>query len=115
LARVASAAATSRTQSTAWPSRRSAPRRLSPIIRSASTSSSRIRKAYRALRYRARRPDAVSCEPMPTTLRHTLLSFRDLLVTFGPFIVLAFALLAVAYWVLDPTPPSRVVLATGPD
>ena len=52
---------------------------------------------------------------MPTTLRHTLLSFRDLLVTFGPFIVLAFALLAVAYWVLDPTPPSRVVLATGPD
>ena len=52
---------------------------------------------------------------MPATLRHTLLSFRDLLVTFGPFIVLAFALLAVAYWVLDPTPPSRVVLATGPD
>lgn len=52
---------------------------------------------------------------MSTTLRHTLLSFRDLFVTFGPFIVLAFALLAVAYWVLDPTPPSRVVLATGPD
>jgi TRAP-type uncharacterized transport system substrate-binding protein len=52
---------------------------------------------------------------MPTTLRHTLLSFRDLLVTFGPFIVLALGLLAVAYWVLDPTPPSRVVLATGPD
>ena len=50
---------------------------------------------------------------MPATLRHTLLSFRDLLVTFGPFIVLAFALLAVAYWVLDPTPPKKVVLATG--
>ncbi|MEP6873164.1 MAG: TAXI family TRAP transporter solute-binding subunit [Burkholderiales bacterium] len=52
---------------------------------------------------------------MSTTLRHTLLSFRDLLVTFGPFIVLALALLGVAYWVLDPTPPAKVVLATGPD
>ena len=50
---------------------------------------------------------------MTTTLRHTLLSFRDLLVTFGPFIVLAIVLLAVAYWVLDPTPPKKVVLATG--
>jgi len=50
---------------------------------------------------------------MTATLRHTLLSFRDLLVTFGPFIVLTIALLAVAYWVLDPTPPRKVVLATG--
>ena len=50
---------------------------------------------------------------MTATLRHTLLSFRDLLATFGPFIVLAIALLAVAYWVLDPTPPKKVVLATG--
>jgi TRAP-type uncharacterized transport system substrate-binding protein len=50
---------------------------------------------------------------MSTTLRHTLLSFRDLLVTFGPFIVLVLALLALAYWVLDPTPPKHVVLATG--
>ena len=52
---------------------------------------------------------------MTATLRHTLLSFRDLLVTFGPFIVLALALLGVAYWVLDPTPPGKVVLATGAD
>ena len=52
---------------------------------------------------------------MPTALRHTLLSFRDLLVTFGPFIVLAAALLAVAYWMLDPNPPKKVVLATGAD
>jgi len=52
---------------------------------------------------------------MTATLRHTLLSFRDLLVTFGPFIVLTVALLAVAYWVLDPTPPKKVVLATGTD
>ena len=52
---------------------------------------------------------------MTQTLRHTLLSVRDLLATFGPFIVLAVVLLAIAYWVLDPTPPARVVLATGPD
>ena len=52
---------------------------------------------------------------MPATLRHTLLSFRDLLVTAGPFLLLVAALLAVAYWMLDPAPPKRVVLATGPD
>jgi len=51
---------------------------------------------------------------MTATLRHTLLSFRDLLATAGPFLVLAVALLAGAYWLLDPTPPNKVVLATGP-
>lgn len=50
---------------------------------------------------------------MPQALRHTLLSARDLLLASGPFIVLALALLALAYWWLDPTPPRRVVLATG--
>ena len=48
------------------------------------------------------------------TLRNTLLSTRDLLVTAGPFALLVVVLLAVAYWALDPTPPRRVVLATGP-
>ena len=52
---------------------------------------------------------------MPNNLRHTLLSFRDLLVTFGPFILLAAALLGFAYWMLDPNPPKKVVLATGAD
>jgi len=52
---------------------------------------------------------------MPNNLRHTLLSFRDLLVTFGPFIALAAALLGLAYWLLDPNPPNKVVLATGSD
>ncbi|WP_309625825.1 TAXI family TRAP transporter solute-binding subunit [Methylibium sp.] len=47
------------------------------------------------------------------TLRHTLLSTRDLLVTAGPFVLLVVALLALAYWALDPSPPQRVVLATG--
>jgi len=50
---------------------------------------------------------------MTQRLRNTLLSFRDLLATGGPFILLAIALLGLAYWVLDPNPPSKVVLATG--
>ncbi|WP_325426656.1 TAXI family TRAP transporter solute-binding subunit [Aquabacterium sp.] len=47
------------------------------------------------------------------TLQHTLLSVRDLLVTAGPLVLLTLVLLLLAYWVLDPTPPQRVVLATG--
>jgi len=50
---------------------------------------------------------------MPRVLRLTLLSMRDLLVTAGPFVLLALALLLLAYWLLDPTPPRRVSLATG--
>ena len=52
---------------------------------------------------------------MPKVLRHTLLSVRDLAVTAGPFALIALLLLALAYWVLDPTPPKKVVLATGPE
>src|SRR5690606_19136384 len=51
--------------------------------------------------------------PMPNALRHTLLSVRELLITAGPLILLTVGLLVLAYWVLDPTPPKRVVLATG--
>ncbi len=47
--------------------------------------------------------------------RVTLLSLRDLFLTAAPFLLLAAALLAVAYWLLDPNPPRRVVLATGQD
>lgn len=47
-------------------------------------------------------------------LRYTLLSIRDLTVSVGPFLVLAIMLLSLAYLWLDPTPPKRVVLATGP-
>jgi TRAP-type uncharacterized transport system substrate-binding protein len=52
---------------------------------------------------------------MPKVLRNTLLSFRDLFATAGPFVVLTLVLLGLAYWVLDPTPPKKVVLATGVD
>ncbi len=51
---------------------------------------------------------------MPQAIRHTLLSLRDLLVLFGPFVILAIALLGLAYWWLDPNPPKHVTLATGP-
>jgi TRAP-type uncharacterized transport system substrate-binding protein len=50
---------------------------------------------------------------MPKVLKHTLLSVRDLLITAGPFLLLAVVLLLAAYWLLDPTPPKKVVLATG--
>lgn len=52
---------------------------------------------------------------MPKTLRYTLISLREMVVSFGPFALLTIALLGMAYWWLNPTPPKRVVLATGPD
>ena len=51
---------------------------------------------------------------MPKNIRYTLLSLRDLVVSIGPFALLTVALLALTYWWLDPNPPQRVVLATGP-
>lgn len=51
---------------------------------------------------------------MPQHIRHAFVSVRELLISFGPFIVLGFLLLGLAYWALDPTPPKTVVLATGP-
>jgi len=52
---------------------------------------------------------------MPRVIRDTLVSVRELLITGGPFILLTVALLAGAYYFLKPTPPKRVVLATGSD
>lgn len=51
---------------------------------------------------------------IPHNLRYTLLSIRDLAISIGPFVLLAVLLLALAYWWLNPMPPKRVVLATGP-
>jgi TRAP transporter TAXI family solute receptor len=50
---------------------------------------------------------------MRRTIRETLLSVRDLMITAGPFILIAVLLLAGAYYLLKPQPPKRVVLATG--
>ncbi|MDB5955364.1 TAXI family TRAP transporter solute-binding subunit [Ramlibacter sp.] len=47
-------------------------------------------------------------------LRYTLVSLRDLLISAGPVALLAIGLLVLAYWWLDPNPPKRVTLATGP-
>lgn len=51
---------------------------------------------------------------MTKTIRYTLLSLRDLAISVGPFVLLAVTLLVLAYWWLDPNPPKRVTLATGP-
>ena len=61
---------------------------------------------------RARHP-AVSIRPMPKALQNTLVSLRDMALTFGPFVLLAAVLIAVAYAMLQPNPPRKVVLATG--
>ena len=50
---------------------------------------------------------------MPTSLRNTLLSARDLALTVLPFFLVAAVLLFVAYQWLAPTPPKKIVLATG--
>jgi TRAP transporter TAXI family solute receptor len=52
---------------------------------------------------------------VPRLVRVALVSIRDLAITAGPFILIALALLIAAYFVLDPAPPGRVVLATGPE
>lgn len=51
---------------------------------------------------------------MTKTIRYTLISIRDLLTSFGPFIALGVLLLGAAYWWLNPNPPQTVTLATGP-
>ena len=52
---------------------------------------------------------------MTQSIRYTLLSLRDLAVSVGPFLLLAIALLVLAYGWLDPNPPKHVTLATGPE
>ena len=52
--------------------------------------------------------------PKSKTTRYNLLYLSHLAISFGPFILLAVALLAVAYWWPDPNPPKRVTLATSP-
>ncbi len=51
---------------------------------------------------------------MTKTIRYTLISIRDVLTSFGPFIALGVLLLGAAYWWLNPNPPTTVTLATGP-
>ena len=50
---------------------------------------------------------------MPKALQHTLVSLREIALTAGPFVLIAIALLAGAFVMLEPNPPRHVVLATG--
>ena len=52
---------------------------------------------------------------MRESLRETLLTLRELLFTAAPFVLLTIGLVALAYVLLDPTPPKQVTLATGQD
>ena len=51
---------------------------------------------------------------MSRSIRYVLMSLRDLLASASPFVVVAVALLWLAYWWLNPTPPKKITLATGP-
>lgn len=51
---------------------------------------------------------------MPKTLKLILLSIRDLIASAGPVVFLVIGMLIAAYWWLQPQPPKRVTLATGP-
>ncbi len=50
---------------------------------------------------------------MPRFLKFTTLSLRDLLITFGPAVLLVAGLVYGAYRLVDPTPPKSVTLSTG--
>ncbi len=50
---------------------------------------------------------------MPRFLKFTTLSLRDLLITFGPPLLLLTAFVYLAYRLIDPTPPKIVTLSTG--
>ena len=50
---------------------------------------------------------------MSRILKFTRFSVRDLALTAGPTLALIAAVCLAAYWLVDPTPPHRVSLATG--
>ena len=52
---------------------------------------------------------------MPRIIGNTLVSVRDLLVAAFPFVLLVLLLLTGAYFLLEPNPPKRIVVATGPE
>lgn len=50
---------------------------------------------------------------MPKILKFTGFALRDFLATAGPTILVIALLCGLAYWLVDPTPPSRVTISTG--
>jgi hypothetical protein len=73
----------------------------------------RCRKGYAASRVIVGIPHRTP--PMPATLRHTLLSFATCSRPPDRSSCWQSRCSPGAYWLLDPTPPNRVVLATGPE
>src|SRR6478752_6513801 len=65
-------------------------------------------------RHRQQDQEPVPRHRMPQAIRLFLLSIRDLIASAGPVIFLVIGLLVAAYWWLQPQPPKRVTLATGP-
>jgi TRAP-type uncharacterized transport system substrate-binding protein len=56
----------------------------------------------------------MSAARLARSARETLVSLREMLFSAGPLVLLATGLLVAAYVWLDPNPPQRVTLATGP-
>lgn len=52
---------------------------------------------------------------MPKTLRYTLISLKEMLLSGSPIVLITIALLGFTWWWLNPNPPKKVVLATGPE
>jgi TRAP-type uncharacterized transport system substrate-binding protein len=50
---------------------------------------------------------------MPKFLRFTTLSLRDLIITFGPPLLLVILVGVIAYRIIDPSPPKIVTLSAG--
>ncbi len=50
---------------------------------------------------------------MPKILKFTGFALRDFIATAGPAILAIGLLCGLAYWLVDPTPPSHVTIATG--
>jgi uncharacterized protein len=52
---------------------------------------------------------------MSEQIMRKLLSLRDLAVTAGPFILLCLVLLIGAFYLINPAPPNKITIATGPE
>ncbi|MBV8658580.1 MAG: ABC transporter substrate-binding protein, partial [Burkholderiales bacterium] len=52
---------------------------------------------------------------MPLRLRIGAISWRDLAVTLGPFLITGAILIGCVFWFLDPAPPSSITMSTGPE
>ena len=50
---------------------------------------------------------------MPRIVRETLVSIRDLVLTWGPFILIGIAALVAAYFLLKPAPPRHAVIGVS--